>query len=169
MKKLIIFLAIVLAACSPVPVPMLFATPTLGNIYYVSTTGNDSNPGTETLPWKTIQKAANTLVAGDTVLVRGGVYDVPNNGNPIILKNSGTASQYITYKAHPGETVTIQGNYPQSGSSVWYGILGRGKSYIVIDGFTIKGFHAAVNCEAPGHHFIVRNVTAAYNSEVGIS
>ena len=42
--------------------------------YYVSTTGNDTNPGTQTQPWKTIQKAADTMVAGDTVKIQPGTY-----------------------------------------------------------------------------------------------
>ena len=49
-------------------------TPAIAATYYVdATSGNDSNPGTtETLPWKTLTKAANTAQAGDTVLVRDG-------------------------------------------------------------------------------------------------
>ncbi len=43
--------------------------------YYVATTGNDANSGTLASPWRTIQKAANTMSAGDTVLIRGGTYN----------------------------------------------------------------------------------------------
>src|SRR5689334_11161937 len=35
--------------------------------YYVSTTGNDSNPGTRSAPWRTIQYAADTARAGSIV------------------------------------------------------------------------------------------------------
>ncbi|PKO13504.1 MAG: hypothetical protein CVU39_18445, partial [Chloroflexi bacterium HGW-Chloroflexi-10] len=42
--------------------------------YFVAQTGNDSNPGTFSKPWRTIQKAANTLVAGDTVKILPGTY-----------------------------------------------------------------------------------------------
>jgi len=41
---------------------------------YVATTGSDTNPGTLAAPWKTVQKAANTALPGQTVCVRGGVY-----------------------------------------------------------------------------------------------
>jgi hypothetical protein len=37
--------------------------------YYVATTGNDTNAGTEAAPFKTIQKAANIVNAGDTVYI----------------------------------------------------------------------------------------------------
>ena len=67
----------------------LFAT-----VYYVGGTGSsDSNPGTATQPFATIQKAASIAVAGDIVNIRPGVYRetvVPANsgspGNPIIFQ-----------------------------------------------------------------------------------
>ncbi|GIP21628.1 hypothetical protein J22TS3_19030 [Paenibacillus sp. J22TS3] len=40
--------------------------------YYVATNGNDSNAGTSSAPWKTLQHAADTVPAGSTVHVRGG-------------------------------------------------------------------------------------------------
>jgi pectin methylesterase-like acyl-CoA thioesterase len=43
--------------------------------YYVATTGNDSNSGTQSDPWKTVQHAADTARAGSTVYVRGGIYE----------------------------------------------------------------------------------------------
>src|ERR1051325_7473065 len=43
--------------------------------YYVSTSGSDGNNGTSlSTPWRTINKAAQTMVAGDTVYIRGGTY-----------------------------------------------------------------------------------------------
>jgi hypothetical protein len=46
-----------------------------GNIYYVSPTGSDSNPGTQAQPWKTLGKANNTVVSGDNVIVQAGTYN----------------------------------------------------------------------------------------------
>jgi hypothetical protein len=60
-----------------------FASPTVAlpnpalsasGLFYVSPTGSDTNTGTHTSPWRTIQKAVNTLSAGQTVVVRGGTY-----------------------------------------------------------------------------------------------
>lgn len=42
--------------------------------YYVATTGSDANPGTIVSPFKTWQKGASVLVAGDTCFIRGGTY-----------------------------------------------------------------------------------------------
>jgi hypothetical protein len=40
--------------------------------YYVSPTGSDSNAGTLSAPWQTVQKAFNTATGGQTVCFRGG-------------------------------------------------------------------------------------------------
>ena len=58
--------------------------------YYVAPDGHDLNPGTEALPWRTIQKAADTLVAGDTVYIKAGVYE-----EQVIPQNSGSPGSYI--------------------------------------------------------------------------
>jgi len=80
----------------------------IGNVWggdcYVAPNGNDSNPGTESQPWLTIQQAANTLTAGDTAYIRAGTY-----AERVFPQNSGDAGQYITYAAYPGETATIDG------------------------------------------------------------
>jgi hypothetical protein len=76
-----------------------------GTIYYVAPTGDDDHPGNIAYPWRTIQKAANTLTAGDTVYIRAGVY-----GEQVVPQNSGSAGQFITYAAYPGETATIDGS-----------------------------------------------------------
>ena len=76
-----------------------------GAVFYVAPDGNDSNPGTEARPWRTIQQAADTLVAGETVYIRAGTYE-----EQVIPQNSGNAGNYITYAPYSGETVTIDGD-----------------------------------------------------------
>ena len=100
--------------------------------YYVTTNGNDDDPGTEAQPWRTIQKAADTLVAGDTVYIKAGTYQ-----ERVVPQNSGSVGNYIVYAAHPGHTVTIDGAgiaLPQG----WGGLFDvSGKSYIKISGLRI--------------------------------
>ncbi|MGC9025567.1 MAG: right-handed parallel beta-helix repeat-containing protein, partial [Chloroflexia bacterium] len=88
------------AAALPAPSPVLH-----GGAYYVAPTGDDANPGTLEHPWRTIQKAADTLVAGETVYIRAGIYE-----ERVLPQNSGSAGQPITYAAYPGETATIDGS-----------------------------------------------------------
>jgi len=67
---------------------------------------SDSNPGAEDLPFLTIQKAVNTVEAGDTVVVKQGTY----NERVVLPKNvSGTSVQKITIKAEPRRSVLMQG------------------------------------------------------------
>ena len=54
---------------------------------------NDSNPGTESLPWRTVQKAADTMNPGETAIVKPGSYEA------VTIKRSGTVGNYITIKA----------------------------------------------------------------------
>jgi hypothetical protein len=69
--------------------------------------GSDSNPGTITQPFATLQKGANVAVAGDTVWIRGGTYQIttPNTSSAgITLSKSGTSdTNRIKYWAYPGE------------------------------------------------------------------
>lgn len=59
---------------------------------------SDSNPGTAAAPWKTLKKAAATARAGQTVLVRAGVYY-----ETLTPAASGTADSLITFQAYPGD------------------------------------------------------------------
>jgi hypothetical protein len=73
-------------------------------VYYVSSQGNDSNPGTQYTPWQTIQKAADTLTAGETVYIRAGRYP-----ERVLPQHSGESGSEITYAAYPGEEAVIDG------------------------------------------------------------
>ena len=60
-------------SASATAVVTLLSRASFGHSYYVATNGNDANSGGLDKPWRTIQHAADTAAAGDTVLVRGGV------------------------------------------------------------------------------------------------
>jgi hypothetical protein len=75
-----------------------------GGAYYVAPTGSDDNPGTLAAPFKTIQRCAQIVVAGETCVIRGGVYR-----ETVRPAHSGRAGSPITFTAYPGERVTISG------------------------------------------------------------
>jgi len=102
----------------------LFLMTLLGTDYYVDQShqnANDNNPGTLTSPWKTITKANQTLLAGDTVFIKAGTYS-----SYIAPNNSGAAGTPITYRNFANESVII--------SNASYGISLNGKSHVVISG-----------------------------------
>src|SRR6478752_6190393 len=103
--------------------------------FYVSTTGNDSNPGTQTAPWRTVQHAADTARAGSTVNVRGGIYE-----ELVSLNASGNAADgFITLRSYPGETVVLDAaHFTPSGRQAILTI--HNQSYVRIEGFEIRNF-----------------------------
>jgi hypothetical protein len=86
--------------------------------YFVSTDGDDTNPGTYDEPWRTIQKAADTVVAGDTVYVRGGTYE-----EQVTLTASGTEDDYIVFSAWRSEQPVIDGAAVSIGGADVSGLL----------------------------------------------
>lgn len=101
-----------------------------GSDFFVDGThGNDGNDGSFSSPWKTIQHAADTLEAGDTVYIKAGVYH--EYINPWSGMNSGTQNNWITYTNYQNDEVIIDGT---GGSSDWTGILKMdNQEYIRID------------------------------------
>ncbi len=81
------------------------------NIYHVSPTGNDADPGTAAKPFRTLAKGGQVAQVGDTVYVREGVYAVGTAQEPVVkLDNLGTADEHILFSAYPGETPTLDGS-----------------------------------------------------------
>lgn len=108
--------------------------------YYVSPSGSDSNTGTLNNPWRTIQKAANTLVAGQSVKILPGTYY--EKFAPV---NSGTSGAYILYTADPGTVVLDGSGVAMSTDSKGDGLVQiLGKSYIKVENLTLR--NASVNC-----------------------
>jgi hypothetical protein len=70
--------------------------------------GDDSNPGTEKAPWKTINHAFTQLAAGDTLYLRGGRYF-----EQVYCAVRGRPDQPITIRSYPGELAVIDGGIPE--------------------------------------------------------
>ena len=77
-----------------------------GAEFQVATNGSDSNPGTETLPFRTIQRAADLAQPGDIITVHQGVYR--ERINP--PRGGSSDRTRLVYQAAPGETVEIKGS-----------------------------------------------------------
>jgi len=86
---------------------------------YVSPSGSDSNAGTLSAPWKTVQKAFNSATAGKTVCFRGGTYPqyvAATSGFNQVENNSGSSGNPIVFTNYPGEIALIQGSTRVNGS-----------------------------------------------------
>ncbi|MFZ3137580.1 MAG: hypothetical protein WA126_09345 [Thermodesulfovibrionales bacterium] len=139
--------------------------------YYVSPTGNDSNPGTIDKHWQHIAFATcggaygcpivtnnpNKLKAGDTLYIKGGIY----NEHDIVFANSGSSGNYITIKNYPNETPIINGGYTTPSGSTFHPTFEiDNKNYIMFDGLEItQGLRANVRIayDHPTDHIIIQN------------
>lgn len=95
--------------------------------FFVTTSGNNANPGTLTLPWLTLQHADATAPAGSIVNVAAGTY-VEND----ITNQCWSPGQVLTWVA--SGTVTVQG----SGTATQALFL-SGSNVISFSGFTFDG------------------------------
>ncbi|MFD0717198.1 choice-of-anchor Q domain-containing protein [Paenibacillus sp. GCM10027626] len=142
-----------------VPLPVTVRGP--GINYYVSTTGSDSNSGTSTAtPWKTLQHAADSVSAGDTVHVMGGIYK-----QKLKIRHSGSAEAGpITFQSYNSQTVVLDG----AGLSVTddEGMIEiTDASYIVVQDFEIRNYKTATRDKVPsgilvrgaGSDIVIRN------------
>ncbi|MGA1989298.1 MAG: hypothetical protein ABSG72_23705, partial [Candidatus Sulfotelmatobacter sp.] len=122
-------LCLILLALSSIP---LLAQS--GSTFYVSKSGSNSNSGSYTAPWLTIQHAATTVTAGATVYVEAGVYN-----ESVTFPASGTASNPITFASYPGQTATIDGTgLSVNGTQGLINIINQ--SYITVNGFEIRNY-----------------------------
>ena len=108
----------------PVPLadsPSVNADAESGIEIYVSPDGNDSGNGSINSPFRTIEKARDTvrnlnddMNADITVYLRGGDYRITQ---PIVFdtRDSGTNGHTISYKAYDGETPVVNGSEKVTG------------------------------------------------------
>ncbi|MGB9512457.1 MAG: putative Ig domain-containing protein [Candidatus Acidiferrum sp.] len=108
-----------------------------GSTYYVSPSGSDSNPGTQLSPWKTIQHAADSVQAGDTVYVMAGTY----NESITIAVSGSAAAGSVTFASYPGQTAIVDGTGLSVSGDNTQGLFNiEDESYVTIQGFTIENY-----------------------------
>ncbi len=73
--------------------------------YYVSTRGEDSNPGTFDKPFKTISKASKEMQAGDICYIREGIY----HETITLYETHGNYTSPLIFKAYNNENVVLDG------------------------------------------------------------
>ncbi|MFC8435802.1 RICIN domain-containing protein [Streptomyces sp. NPDC057253] len=104
--------------------------------YYIAPNGDDSNSGTISAPFKTLQHArdvvrtVNSNMTGDiNVYLRGGTYPVNSTIN-FTSADSGTNGHQIVYAAYPGEKPVLDGGvqvtgWTQQSGNIWKATLNR--------------------------------------------
>jgi len=142
-KYFVLFLSI------SISLPIFAAT------YYVSNSGNDSYNGeSPDSTFVTLQHAANTVTAGDSVLVLPGDYQGFD-----LRGVDGTENDPIVFKAW-GDSVRITDNNPRTDD----GINLEGPDWVVIDGFTVIGVPRNGIRLVTAEHITIKNNTCLNNS-----
>lgn len=141
---------VVVTVCSLVAQTFLFEV-AFAATFYVSPQGSDSNPGSETAPWASLTNAASKVVAGDTVVVKGGTYYT----NPILLMQSGSVGAPITFRAAGSEKVVLDGSRSSDAQGDVFSVLG---DHFVIEGFEVRNAkRVGINVWGGKHVAIRRN------------
>lgn len=135
---------------------LLAPTRLLAATYYVAEDGNDAASGDMTAPWATLQQAADTVVAGDEVVVLPGSYV------GFYLDASGSPGAEITFSAQPGVLVTEENSQTPDGINL------EGASHVVVEGFTVNGMERAGLRAVLGERVTFRNNRADGNGRWGI-
>jgi hypothetical protein len=140
--------------------------------YYVSPTGKDTNPGTRRAPFNSIQRAADLVEPGDTVLVMPAVYT--GSARIVFLERSGVPEGWITFISEQKWGAILDGR--GTNLEAWY--FGKGVGYVRVEGFEIRNFqetgfdtygggvHDLVMARNHVHH-IGRNCTDTSNGRTG--
>jgi hypothetical protein len=126
---------------------LLGATAVPAASYYVSKTGSDTNPGTLSQPFLTVQRGINAATGpGDTVIIASGNYN-----EYVTSKASGTVGNPITIKGQGGSETILKA------------FRVNNHQHVILDSLTFTksqnlwGSHVRV--EAGSHHFTMRNCT----------
>ena len=141
-----------LGGALPAPLPQ-----SAGATFYVAPGGSDANPGTQAAPWATIQKAENTLTAGQKALVRAGTYA------PIYVDKNGSPLAPISIQAYPGERPVI---HTPEGGGYAVEIVG---SYFRVSGFVLENArNTNIYLENPSHHVEISHNEILGSDDQGI-
>ncbi|QJW98077.1 beta strand repeat-containing protein [Frigoriglobus tundricola] len=125
-------------------------------MYYVSTAGADAAAGDAAHPWLTLQHAADTVQAGDTVNVLAGNYA------GFCLTTTGTASARITFTGQAGADITSDNPVTADGINI------ENASYVTVQGFTVTGAQRAGIRSVTNTNVIIQNNDCDQNAVWGI-
>lgn len=115
---------------------LLFHLDGLGRVaastdFYVSPSGRDGADGSKAHPWKSLERAAQSVPPGSTVHVMAGTY---NSSGELKTSVSGTASSRIRFVSDEKWGAKLR-SAKTGNSAVWW----NEGSYVDIEGFDISG------------------------------
>jgi len=143
-------------------------------VYYLSPNGSDSGNGSFEDPWFSLNYALNKYAndyanarvsSGDTLYLRGGVYDITAMSKqadkpcPYIVTNQAPEDARITIKSYPGEWAILDGGEDRSALRSNYEIYNITFEDMEVRNCLTAGFHFGFGYDNPYlHNCIFRNI-----------
>ena len=128
--------------------------------YFVSTTGNDGNPGTQSSPFRTIEQGLTVLKPGDRLSLRSGSYSEKLVSSRGVQFPAGTSwDNPVTIAAFENESVILKGTIGPTAPHIQYLIFDR----IFIDA---SNQESGISINSGAHHlrFINGEVKNAFGT-----
>jgi len=125
---------------------LLWPAVSVGATYCVDqkhASADDSNPGTISKPWKTIQHASENATAGDSIFIRSGVY----REQVWTCTSGGGSKARIVFSAFPGERPVLDGSGMAEASNGFT----VGHSWIALNGLEIRNWDTGIWMEGAGN------------------
>ena len=152
--------------------------PDTAQVLYVSSEGNDANPGTPEAPLRTLRRASSLVAAGTTVWVAEGTY---YEGGLSIPRN-GTTEAPLVVRAAEGAEVVLDGADPELISADWQPVgpglyrhpfesttwnvsLKDRKSGVVTRLYPMRTLEELVSQRSAGMTFQELGITGAYHTD----
>ncbi len=144
-------------------IPFLYLGTSVQAALYVAPDGNDANTGTLASPFKTIPRAITTAVPGDTIYIRGSIYELTTTISIGSAKNGSANMPYCLW-GYPGETPVLDFSKQPFGSK---GISLRA-SYWHLKDLIVRGAGDNGLYIGGGSHNIVENCSFFENRDSGV-
>lgn len=128
----------------------LLSTIASAGTYYVdknNPSASDSGPGSEAVPWLTLNHMTSAVAPGDHIYIKGGTSQSDPNAiytraglHGLNISTPGTSGHVITIEGYPGDVVVFQGD----DTSNVYGIKLNSTSYHTFKNLVFKEFQVGI-------------------------
>ena len=143
--------------------------------FFVAPWGSDSAQGTFENPLLSLKRVAELAQPGDTIYLRGGIYDVLWEHAYLAIEMSGSPEAPITIKSYPSETAIFDGHlhqwhprYENDGRDITNPHLLRiTGNHLILEDITFRN-GVGLGLQIRGNHNIIRHIASHHHHATGI-
>lgn len=126
----------------PLSLGLILASAASADRYVVDPVSGDDVTGSGSIaaPWRSVEHALDQLAAGDTLDLRGGVYDATNQGSDAAMYGWSAPAPDVVIRAHPGEEPIVDYSGLDVPASVRAITFGEAAPGCTLEGITFEGW-----------------------------